>query len=422
MMIRRPSTAFTLTELIVVIAIIGVLVGLLLPAVQAAREAARRSNCSQQLAQVGLAIHNYHSAHDQLPNYGDGSKGQATNWWSSHYDSNGWRLSFLVGLTPFMEQPALWEQITTAGSFPLSQEVADLVGSDQWPSMGPTPDAVFYEPWRTTIPTLRCPSDPVDDLIGLGPTNYAACLGDSAVWSMRGRKIMWMPGDETTPAGNAKDGPPNGSDGTPNLASWANQSRAAERGVFVTHNRQRFDDVLDGMSNTIMGGEITTFDSGSPLTSVPDLNRPPISLRDDPSACTTAVGMNGAAGWVLGYPDRRGYCWADFHVAATGFHTILPPGAASCMGQAKGETGVFAPSSNHQGGTHVLMCDGAVIFITQSIDCGSDSVDIANGSRVGMVYRAGKDGQAPGSTSPFGLWGAMGTRASGEMNTEDNGW
>src|SRR6056297_2239550 len=106
--------AFTLVELLVVIAIIGVLVGLLLPAVQAAREAARRMSCSNNFKQIGLALHNYHAAYDQLPMQATGTfhPNENTGSGGSAPGHNARRLSFLVGLTPFMEQQALWEQIS----------------------------------------------------------------------------------------------------------------------------------------------------------------------------------------------------------------------------------------------------------------------------------------------------------------------
>ena len=98
---KSKAKGFTLVELLVVIAIIGVLVGLLLPAVQAAREAARRMSCSNNFKQIGLAIHNYHSAYKQLPLHGGGTHPTIqTNIWSSSNTGNNHRLSFLVAITP----------------------------------------------------------------------------------------------------------------------------------------------------------------------------------------------------------------------------------------------------------------------------------------------------------------------------------
>ena len=115
-MSRRKTfvSGFTLVELLVVIAIIGVLVGLLLPAVQAAREAARRMSCSNNFKQVGLAMHNYHSAYKQLPpqGTGTGTTDPTQGWWVLSNSSSEECVSALVGFAPFMEQQALWEQIS----------------------------------------------------------------------------------------------------------------------------------------------------------------------------------------------------------------------------------------------------------------------------------------------------------------------
>ncbi|WP_372726181.1 DUF1559 domain-containing protein, partial [Novipirellula sp.] len=176
----RLSQGFTLVELLVVIAIIGVLVGLLLPAVQAAREAARRMSCSNNVKQLGLGLHNYHSAYNQMPIHGvgtDDGNDNNQNWWTEYNTHNHWRLSALVGMTPFVEQQALWEKISNPSSERTDKNNGAAIGTttNPWPAMGPTPQDIQYTPWATELPTLRCPSDPGTGLPALGRTNYASC-------------------------------------------------------------------------------------------------------------------------------------------------------------------------------------------------------------------------------------------------------
>ena len=411
---------FTLVELLVVIAIIGILVGLLLPAVQAAREAARRMSCSNNFSQIGLAIHNYHHAYQQLPIHGvgtdtlganapAGNTGPTTNWWTNYGAANAWRLSALVGLTPFLEQQSLWESI----SQPSVQNALDLNNPFPvaWPAMGPAPQQNRYVPWVTEVPTYRCPSDPGIGLPALGRTNYAACLGDSMWWSVRGPgHLNWQtPGKMNF--GNAE---------------WNRQSRAANRGLFVPHRGAKFADVLDGLSNTIAMGEIATDlgdrDIRTSSTRNPSQN-PPSAIRDNPKWCSDQGQIDPTrprfwnAGVTLdGVALRRGFRWADFRPYASGFHTIHPPNSEVCSGNNAGQTGIWPTSSRHQGGAHVLMADGAVIFMTDSVDAGDQTA--------GMVWLNGTDrgpippSNVPGSKSPYGLWGALGTRAGSETVEE----
>ncbi len=166
---------FTLVELLVVIAIIGILVGLLLPAVQAAREAARRMSCGNNVKQIALALHNYHAAYRRLPIQGGGPTNERINGTAEAIRTNGTgftrlELSYLVGVLPFIEQQPLWEVISN----PLTE-----TDGDSWPAFGPRPTLGRYPPWATDIPTYRCPSDPGFGLPALGRTNYACCTGDA---------------------------------------------------------------------------------------------------------------------------------------------------------------------------------------------------------------------------------------------------
>ena len=391
----RTRDGFTLIELIIVIAIIGILVGLLLPAVQACREAARRHQCASRLQQLGLALHNYHAAFDQFPIHGGGTKTVADfNWWSPSTDTNAWRLSFLVGLMPYLDQQVLWDDIASENF--INAQSPGTPRSNPWPPMGPTPDEVKYQPWLVEVPVLRCPSDQSDRQSEFGRTNYSVCMGDSMYWSMRGRKQMF------DPAGDMKVGPGNDSLGQPTLKSWAAESRAADRGAFVAHASMRLDDITDGLSNTIVMGEHSTEHTVF-------LNR----VRGGSTVATIRNAADWCANNATGTTPAliaRGQRWADFHLAFTGFHTILPPNQGVCAAESIRKTGIYPPSSGHQGGCHLMMGDGSVVFMTDSIECG----DLA----AGMVYLGGKKGQAPRSSSPYGLWGAIGTRATAEVVEE----
>jgi prepilin-type processing-associated H-X9-DG protein len=195
---RASRAAFTLIELLVMIAILGVLIGLLLPAVQKVREAAARTQCSNNLKQIGLACHNHHDAHNAFPPgycaalpYSDGATDTTPGW--------GWG-AFLL---PYLEQDNLYRQLN------FNQPVANA----------PAVQAV--------VKVYLCPSDiapaaafPVPDAFGetvalAAPTSYAACVG----------------GDETDTTG------PTG------------------LGVFYRNSRTRMTDITDGTSNTLLIGE-----------------------------------------------------------------------------------------------------------------------------------------------------------------------
>ncbi len=404
---------FTLVELLVVIAIIGVLVGLLLPAVQAAREAARRMSCSNNFKQIGLGIHNYHSAFKALPMQGTGATLETGDNWNdadnpgtSVNDPNmGYSrhmLSYLVGILPFVEQQAMWEEVSSPSQ--------DAEG-EFWPAMGPAPYAIRYKPWASDIPTYRCPSDPGTGLPAVGRTNYAACTGDAInrsqlggarFWGARGRWDYWE-------------------------SSWlVQQVRAAQRGVFIPRKEMKFRDVLDGLANTIMAGEIATDLGDRDIRTSGALNNGGHGgqwgqgIMLNPSICQDNNLIDPARPrfWLPGTPltgqaNGRGYRWADFRPQYTQFKTILPPNREQCMGGGHGTDATCPASSQHQGGAHVLMTDGAVIFMTDSVEAGD--------ARAETVWRQNNNNQSstpPGSESPYGLWGALGTSSMKETIEE----
>jgi prepilin-type N-terminal cleavage/methylation domain-containing protein len=415
----QQQTGFTLVELLVVIAIIGVLVGLLLPAVQAAREAARRMSCSNNFKQIGLAVHNYHSAFKQLPRQGTG----ATNMNVGNANSgnpmtgggwNGHLLSYLVGLTPFIEQQALWENISNPNSQLPNGQV--LTPPNVWPAFGPATWRREYLPWATETPGFRCPSDPGVGLPAMGRTNYAACIGDSSHFSNQGPYRFFgnpAPGEWTT-------------------RGWMSQrTRASARGAFQFRNDAKFRDFLDGLSNTIMCGEIATDlgdrdirTSGSRFHGSPwGAPLAPDSIYENPTICrqNNEIDPLRPMFWCDGVTpgctapnltpggQGRGFRWAEGRPWFTAFTTILPPNTEGCLQGGDGSDMVASASSRHQGGVHVLLGDGAVKFITESIDAGD--------STSSMIWQSGGGTMSitpPGAASPYGLWGALGTRGSRE--------
>ncbi|MFG0254036.1 MAG: DUF1559 domain-containing protein [Rhodopirellula sp. JB053] len=407
---RLKRNAFTLVELLVVIAIIGVLVGLLLPAVQAAREAARRMSCSNNFKQIGLAINNYHSTYKQLPVHGGGTKGtHAGRHESGKRGNNRLELSALVPLTPFFEQQALWEQIANP-----YQTTDDSGGVRVYNPMGPWPGMPlsshltwgYYDPWLTNIPTLRCPSDPGIGLPAPGRTNYALCTGDSCDTGFGGalNRLTGIPQSGGTPPMNER-------------------VRASQRGAFAVQLDSKFRDVLDGLSNTIFAGEIAT-DLGDrdKRTHLADNRVSNILNAGGNLACRVSIDPERPQFWsdtpapnaLTGSADQqRGMKWASLLPIFTQMLTILPPNAELCGNNFYYSIMVAPPSSRHQGGVHVLMGDGAVKFVTDSIEAGD-----GNRGQVGVHAAHDDPLSVPGSPSPYGLWGALGTRASSEVITD----
>jgi prepilin-type N-terminal cleavage/methylation domain-containing protein len=358
--LRRKG--FTLIELLVVIAIIAVLVALLLPAVQQAREAARRSQCKNNLKQFGLALHNYHDVYGRFV-FGTGGTDLPAN------DTSNWaRLSGLVPLTPYIDNAPLFNQIAAGGMINTGG-----VTSGPWNPMGAAPWRDDYPPWRTQLAILRCPSE----------------TGRGTNWPKSGRTSYGFSMGDT--ARNNNDG-----------GVWT--TGRPSRGMFFLYSSMGIRDILDGASNTMLMGEIGTAIEGNRQDIIGQVARSSVNYGN-PAACLAMV-QNGS--WIpsADLQGYRGQRWCDGNGCNTMFTAILPPNSPSCSENTwDGSSGIYSAGSRHPGGIHVVMGDGAVRFISNNINAGnSTSPD---------VYESGT--LAVGGRSPYGIWGGLSTRASNEI-------
>jgi prepilin-type N-terminal cleavage/methylation domain-containing protein/prepilin-type processing-associated H-X9-DG protein len=344
---------FTLIELLVVIAIIAVLIALLLPAVQSAREAARRAQCINNLKQLGLAVHNYHSTNNCLPPenmfLGPGSNGSgAGNGW-------GWNASWMVTLLPNLEQAPLYN----AYNF--------LWGADQ--AVNTT---VTYNP----VVSFLCPSEPLKQKPNppWAPTNYVGNHGGPAVVKMWSGTIV-----EFFTCSVAGINPPNG--WGPGTCWWGAD---ANLGFFG------FEGVTDGSSNTALFSEKLYGNAGlGVLTpSSPNARRGiwMTNLATDYNggdyagavqSVKTCQGLAGStpdtgAGWLNGFSWALGYQW---HWVVSDYSHYNTPNKLTCLASGDaaqqvwgGTVGMPTASSAHPGGINVCMGDGSVKFIKDSVN------------------------------------------------------
>jgi len=310
---RTRQLGFTLIELLVVIAIIGILMGLLLPAVQAAREAARRMSCSNNVRQMGIALHNYHDTFRRIP---------PSSIHRTDATSDSW--SVQARLLPFIEQGNLQNLIDWSRPYSQQGSVA-----------------------KTRVPVYICPSE-VNDQIRLDPQpsdpnfahyplNYGANMGEWFVYS-----------------------PTNRTTGT---------------GIFLVNGRNTFASVLDGLSNTLAISELKAWtpylrDSGSPSTLGNSAPTDPVTL----SALGGSFKTNsGHTEWVDGRIHQTGFT-TTFAPNTKIPHTVSGQlydidFNSSREGKSITNTTYAAVTSRsyHTGGVQVGFADGSVRFLSQTI-------------------------------------------------------
>ena len=348
----RKWSGFTLIELLVVIAIIAVLIALLLPAVQQAREAARRTQCRNNLKQLGLALHNYHDNYGRFP--------KCAYWYSAASYTNGIaqnpqprNYSWISMILPFIDQGPFYNSINfNAPAF------NQLINGQKLQSY--------------TFPAFKCPSDPGDtNRHGIGWTNYSGSQGYDW-WYRPGSSLQGVFSLEThTKMGMITDGTSNtiaiaetstkGFDPNPGVAGHQKNGGGSPRGG--DDNNAVFRPCLVAVCNAgdASGGAIAPYGNGAGGAVV-----------TSPTGATIPAGFWGPAS-EYGGP----YAYSPIYIHCFGINNNWP--------------GVH---SRHTAGAHALMADGSVRFL-------SENMDYPGEGSVGYAYGAG-------------VWGAINTVAGNE--------
>jgi len=316
-------------ELLVVIAIIGILVGLLLPAVQAAREAARRMQCTNNIRQLGLAAHNHESALKFLP---PAYRGQQIGGAPGYFDLWG----TLALLTPYLEQTSVYNSID------LSKTMYQLTS----PFGIQAPLAC-----QTRVPTFICPSDKGESvcsnaygIVGeLTPTNYAFCLGTGTTTGRTG---------------------------------WRGSPWDAD-GVFFAQSKVRMTDIKDGTSNTIGASERILGEGGEATTVATRADIKPQTMFVHPGAETNDA--NCGSTLRTNFSQRRMYTWVAGEPRCTSYNHYYAPNDKinpDCVANFTGTDpvarssghGLSTARSRHTGGVNAWYCDGSVRFVSDSVN------------------------------------------------------
>ncbi|MDO4586886.1 MAG: DUF1559 domain-containing protein [Planctomycetia bacterium] len=341
---------------------------MLLPAVQAAREAARRMQCSNNFKQLGLALHTYHDSCNSFPAGSCYYLGFDQNVGTVNCPLNGG----IVFLLPFMEQGALYETYTDYARRSLTDRSLTSGYGAPWDLAPANRDSWYGQP----ISVLLCPSDGQNKTMtaatGSSKSNIYYCAGDG-MWTFARR-----PDQE-----------------------WTTRSSIGHRGFWQREVWKGISAVVDGTSNTVCLSEsVVPEPRGTASVKGGVASYQPHDGEARAQLCLD--NGYGADRKTVSNPCQnlwRGLIWSNGRAAEAWFTCTLPPNSVSCVAGSYNshEWGSFSPTSYHSGGVNCLRVDGSVMFVSDTVNTGDLSLP-----------------QATTGTSPYGVWGALGSINGGE--------
>ncbi|MEW4531440.1 MAG: DUF1559 domain-containing protein [Maioricimonas sp. JB045] len=340
----RQRRGFTLIELLVVIAIIAILIALLLPAVQQAREAARRSQCKNNLKQLALGLHNYHDVYGQFPLGGSCNGGNGANSCGTNFRHADWSTTWAIALLPYIDQAPLY---------------------NQWNSSLPSRD----QPQVTSaeLSVMKCPSDiqerPASGSGGATPQQQSN--GSNSVYAKGNYGANYGGGWANENGGqNGVEGAPGWTNGSRNLGPFHARDNANNRwGASIR-------DIMDGTSNTVVLGEILKEAGNGSCRGCWALNHgavfsaytgstgsSPWRPQDGPDGIATPNAPANDGSGITPWADCPTFCGS-----AAGDKQLH---CLDCGGDGRGGN---AMRSRHVGGAQAAMGDGTVRFLSANID------------------------------------------------------
>lgn len=348
---RQPATrGFTLIELLVVIAIIAVLIALLLPAVQSAREAARRAQCINNMKQIGLGLHNYHSVNNSFPMGGNPAPAGATN---TACCRNWGAWSAQTMLLPYMEQTPVYNAINFM-----------YLGRSDASGERPNATAVLVR-----VNSFLCPSSPVPNFGNWNLTVLVKPFPGNSYWASAGSSAMWLGGQSVNPNGPFTNGGPvtgirDMTDGSTNTVAYG-EWRIGDG-----------NDLIKSIQDMVPNTSYSNFGAGDRNTIALNANMPAgaVGLSTTLQACaqTWRTGANSGYG-PQGHRSWNGRMWHVGQYAHALGNMLVPPnsGYPYCqMWDTNSDWdsgGINGLTSFHSGGANVTMGDGSVRFLKSGI-------------------------------------------------------